>query len=120
MQNKIKATLLDYFELGGSTSSVRIAKAMSERDEPLAFVTVENCVMVSGATVNPETTPDEQQKSGAVIEAELIKAARRQGATRLLIIVPEGCTPAPDEDWTELRVYSRELRPAPSVKTFVN
>jgi hypothetical protein len=110
MLSKIKATILDYFDLGQfSASNTKIAKATNEQDDPLAFVVVEKVLMVSAATVNSQTTPSEQKQSGDAMEAEIIKAALKQGATRLLIVAVEGHEPPPDEEWEELRVYSRKL-----------
>ena len=73
--------------------SVRVAVTTKEDGLPGPFCPVEHVMLIRAAGVPEGTTTPEAHEAGALIDAEIVTAAQREGITKLLMVLPPGMTP---------------------------
>jgi hypothetical protein len=129
----IKATLLRYSEMSLSSltllkswmrrsasfnmfdaenftaSSLRIAQATNEQGETLCMCPIETVFLVSAYAVSPNTTPSEAQMAGDILDGAIARIAQQQGIQKLLIVVPKDHPALPEEEYEQVRVYTRRI-----------
>ena len=93
-----------------SNPSLQIAQAKNDIGQTLCYCSLENAVIVGGLAFNEKATNIEMQAAGAEIEEAVAHQAAREGATKLLMIVPDNMPSLAGEYF--VRVVERNLEPA--------
>jgi hypothetical protein len=133
MFNNIKATLMKYCELSWesltqlkkaiavsrsfnnfdattfNSPSVRVAVAVNEQGTPIAWCPVETIMVARAFAVVPGTSPEDAQRAGDAIDAEIAAVAAAKGITRLLLVVDANHPGMGGDEWRGLKVFERQI-----------
>lgn len=107
--SKLSASFNDIAPETFNNPSLCIASATNSVGETVCYCPIETVFMVSAYALSPTATPAEAHEAGDRIDAEIEKLAQRNGVSKCLICVPEGCSNLPEGEWKRVSVYERKI-----------